>query len=138
MSLEVIRQDIVTSIEAAKIGFNQGYTLVIDYENRTQIDTQTQQDPYLAVAIKLIDGQQVDLHTSPIQRYVGQLHLTACVKEGTGSAQANNLLDFFYPKLQGKFLGRVRTHIASPVPMRPNLGWCLYSVIVPFWMDKIW
>jgi len=138
MSLEVIRQSLVTAVEAAKVGFSGGYTLLIEYDNRVAIDTQTQQNPYLMVSVKVIDGDQIDLHTNPTQRFTGQMYVTACVKEGTGTAKATQLLDHFYPRLQLKAFGPVRTRMAVPTRPVPNLGWMLYPVIVPFWMDKIW
>ena len=137
MSLELIRTDIVTAMEAAKVGFSLGYTLLIEYENRIVVDTKTQTKPFLTVEIIVTDGSQMELGNSPRHRILGQIHLCAVVPDGSGSADANKLLDWFIPKLHGKAFGTVRTHFAVPAKPTPHLGWQYYGVAIPFWSDQV-
>lgn len=136
MSLELARQDIVTAIEAAKVGAPVA-NLVIEYDNRILVDTATASGPFLSVRILNLDAYQADLSANAIHRFEGQIHLAAAVKEGSGAAAANTLLDFFYPKLQRKQFGSVRTHMAKTAKPVPHLGWVYYPVLIPFWFDRI-
>lgn len=136
MSQNNIRQAIVTAVEAAKVGAPV-LPLVIEYDNRIIVDTQTQTLPFLCVNVVFMDAFQADLSNTPIHRFVGQIHLAAAVKAGAGSADALKLLDFFYPQLQRKALGIVRTYMAKSAPMTPHLGWNYYTMLIPFWSDKI-
>ena len=137
MSLEAIRTSITTAVEAAKVGFLGGYTLVIEYDNRIIVDTQTQTNPFLQVRTKLLSAEQADISNSPIHRIYGQIHLAAVVKEGSGMKAAYDLLDHFYPRLQRKALGVIRTHMATLAPEIHHLGWCYYPVALPFWSDQV-
>lgn len=136
MGLETARQSIVTAIEAAKTG-NPVSGLIIEYDNRIIVDTQTQTNPYLAVQIMWMSGEQADLSATPLHRMWGQIHLAAVVKEGSGSAAANGLLDWFYPRLQRKAWGAVRTLMADYAPVKPWQGWVYYPVLTPFWYDVV-
>ena len=136
-TLEQARIDITTAIEAAKTGAPIS-PLLIEYDNRIVVDTQTQTKPYLAVHIKFMDGSQADLSKSPIHRMLGQIHIAAVAKEGSGSSDALKLLDFFYPQLHGRNMGVVRCRMAKLAPMAPHLGWNYYPVLIPFWFDKIY
>lgn len=136
MSRAQIRTDLVTAVEAAKTGFSPGYTLVIEYDNRIIVDTKTQTDPFMCVKILLLDGQQIGLSDDPKHRITGQLHIQAAVPEGEGVAKANELLDWFTPRLHRKALGTVRTQMAVMAKPTPHLGWEYHTVIVPFWTDQ--
>lgn len=135
MTMEAARQAIATAVEAAKAGAPVS-PLIIEYDNRTIVDTQTQTKPFLCVRMELMNARQADLNVKPIHRFDGQIHLAAAVKEGSGSAEALKLLDYFYPLLHQTALGILRTHMASPAPMVPHLGWCYYPMLIPFWFDK--
>lgn len=138
MSIEQIRQDLVTAVNALKASFAGGYPLVIEYDNTRAIDTQTQVNPYLMVDVKIIDMEQADLSDNPTHRVYGQLVLVAAIKEGSGVKAANLLLEHFYTKLQRKTFGSVRTHMATVAPNRPHLGWLYLPVVVPFWSDVLY
>jgi|DEB19_MinimDraft_2_1074335.scaffolds.fasta_scaffold62109_1 hypothetical protein len=135
MGLELARQAIATAVEAAKVG-SPTTPLIIEYDNRIIVDTQTQTKPFLCVNMVLMDGRQADLNAKPIHRFDGQIHIAAAVKEGAGSADALKLLDHFYPQLHQRALGILRTHMAKAAPMKPHLGWCYYPMLIPFWFDK--
>ena len=135
MSIEQIRIELVTAINALKPSFAGGYPLVIEYDNILEVDTQKQVNPYLQVDIKIIDMEQAELSDNPFHRVRGQLVLGAGVKEGQGVKAANLLLMHFYPKLQRKSFGLVRTHMATVGHTVPHLGWVYSPVIIPFWAD---
>ncbi len=135
MSLELAREAIVTAVEAAKVGAPVS-PLVIEYDNRIVVDTQTQSKPFLRIEIKYLDGYQADLSHNPIHRFNGYISVQAAVKDGSGTKDANALLEHFYPQLHKRSMGIVRTHMAKPVPEQPHQGWCYYSVIIPFWFDR--
>lgn len=135
MSLELIRRDVVAAVENLKAGFTPGYTLVIEYDNMVLVDTQTQVNPYLRIDVKIIDMEQADVSDNPTHRIYGQLVLGAGVKEGAGVGPANQILDYFYPRLQRKAFGGVRTHMATMAPEVSHLGWLYVPVIIPFWSD---
>jgi len=133
MSLEVIRKDIVTAIDAVKTAY--GKPLVIEYDNIVIVDTTTQVEPFLTVEIKITDSYQVELSNTPLKRYIGSVIVAAAVKQGKGSASGLKILDFFTPRLERKRFGTVRTHIAAAAPKREHLGWCYFAVSIPFWSD---
>lgn len=136
MSLDSIRQSVATAVGSALTGFTD-YSVVVEYDNRIVVDTQTQIVPFLTVETKLLDGFQADLSDKPIHRLLGQIHLAVAAPEGAGRAQANKLLDHLYPKLQRKKLGVIHTRMAVPAPERPHLGWVYYPVLIPFWSDQL-
>jgi hypothetical protein len=135
MSQEAARQAIVTAVEAAKTGAPVP-SLVIEYDNRIIVDTQTQSAPFLRVEIKYLDSYQADISHSPIHRFEGYISLQAAVKDGSGAKEANGLLEHFYPQLHKRSMGIVRTKMASAVPERQHQGWWYYSFNIPFWFDR--
>lgn len=137
MSLELARQLIVAAVEAAKVGAPVS-PLVIEYDNRVIVDTQTQTKPFLLVKLVYQDSFQADLSTRPTQRFLGDIHLAAAAKEGSGSAEALALLDYLYPQLQRKVFGSVHTGTASPAVAKLYRGWYYYPVLIPFRFDKIY
>lgn len=135
MSFDSTRQDIYTAVEAAKAGFTE-YAVTIEYDNNLVIDASSRELPFLRVRVKFLDGMQVDLSNAPIHRVLGQIHLAAAVKEGAGVSVGYRLLDHFYPQLQRKSLGAVRTHMAKVTDHVKIEGWVHLPVIIPFWTDK--
>ena len=135
MGLETIRVDITTAVKAAALLFT-AYPLIVEYDNREMVDTKTQTDPFLTVEIKMLDGEQADLSSNPTHRMYGQIHMSAAVPMGTGRSMANILLDHFYPRLQRKTLGTVKTEMAVPANRVEHLGWYYYPVLIPFWSDQ--
>lgn len=135
MSMEQARKDIVAAVELAKTGAPIS-PLIIEYDNRIVVDTQTQTKPYLAVHVKFMDGWQADLAAKPIHRIMGQIHLAAVCKMGSGSSDGLRLLDHFYPQLHQRSMGTVRTHMSKLTNKTEHLGWYYYPVLIPFWFDK--
>lgn len=137
MSLDQIRSALFSAVESAKVGFNGGYTLLIEYDNRIVVDTTKQTDPFLTVELDFSDSEQADLSNNPVQRYSGMLTLNAAVPLGSGRAQALKLLDWFYPQLQRKAFGVVRTEMARVRVERRHNNWVYYPVYVPFRSDQL-
>lgn len=131
---ESFRQAVVTAVEARKALW-PGFTLVVEYDNRIIVDTQTQTNPFLCVEIQYIDGEQVDLGGNPNHRTYGQLTVAAAVREGGGSKQANELLDHFYPALHLTTIDGARMWGAKPEKTKPHRGWVYYPVSIPFDFD---
>lgn len=135
MTIEAIRQALVSAVVAAKAGFPDE-SLQIEYENFSIIDPLQQVSPYLTVEIQLGSGWQADLGPNPIHRIAGLLILTAKVREGTGTAGACRVLDHFYPKLQRRRIGLSLTGMPSfPAGKVVNGVYC-QSVLIPFVADK--
>lgn len=131
---ESFRQAVVTAVEARKALWS-GYALIIEYDNRILVDTQTQTNPFLCVEIQYVDGEQVDLGGSPNHRTYGSLTVAAAVKEGSGSKQANELLEHFYPALHLTTIDGARMWGAKPEKSKPHRGWVYYPVSIPFDFD---
>lgn len=135
MGLDTIRQEVTTKVEEIKATFT-AYPLIIEYDNKLIVDTATQENPFLCCRVKLLDGYQRDYCDNPYHTIIGQIELAAAVKDGAGSAKANQLLDFFYPKLHRKSFGGVRTKMALPAPVQKHNGWHYYAVLIPLWTDQ--
>ena len=135
MSRELIRRDIVTAVEAIRANLVLPYPLVVEYDNVAVVDTKTQFDPFITVEIKYLSAEQADLGNNPLRRQWGQINLAAVVPEGSGTAKANQLLDWFIPRLGLRAFGSVRTHVVTDAPAKMHLGWVYYFVAVPFWAD---
>lgn len=139
-TLEDYRKSIVGAIEATKLTFAGGYPLVIEYDNRILVDTQKQTDPYLQVEIVYLGAEQADLSENPIHRLTGMIILTAKVKEGGGTAELNKLMEAFYPALQRKNFGDVRTFMSDIVTAKAQTkdGWVGLPVTIPFLIHKVY
>jgi len=137
MSLENIRQDIVTAVAQLVPTVGTSFTLKVEYPNIELINTKDQLDPFLSVDIKLIDAYQVDLSLTPTQRFIGQISLSVGVPKGSGMAVANNILGHFYKGLHRRMLGSVRTFMAEPTPtLKPIDDWVYVTMLVPFISDQ--
>jgi hypothetical protein len=133
MTVESNRQSIVTVIEQAKAAWLD-YTLAIDYENRQLLNLADQVDPYLAVDIVYMDGDQLDLGPNPLVCDYGQIVISAGMKEGGGTAKLMALLDHFRPYLQLRDdIGDVRTQAARIHKGVPRAGFWYVPMSIPFW-----
>lgn len=135
MTREEIRGVIVDLVEARAASWS-AWPLLIEYDNRLVVDLKTQQDPYLCIDIAYISGEQVDLAGTD-HRVYGQVHVMAAIREGGGTAKANQLLDFFVPALHMKASGGLRLWGSKPVSKQPHLNWVYYPVIIPFDADTL-
>lgn len=139
MGKEAIRQAIVTKIEALRSGYTDAAItgpLIVEYDNNLIVDTQKQSEPWMCVNIKFISAEQMELSDNPHHRFMGQIEIAGVQKEGSGSAAANRITDYFYPRLHRTAFGPVRTYMADTGPMHPHVGWCYYPMLIPFWSDQ--
>lgn len=138
MSREACRVAVVAAIEAAKATWS-AYTLVIEYDNRNVDIDALGGNPYLCVKLDFVTGYQVDYNKSPTYRGLGNIKLSAVVKEGAGSAKANELLEYFYTRLHMRNnMPPVRTFAVQHLRTEPpEKGEQAYSVNLPFFFDTI-
>jgi hypothetical protein len=134
-NIETYRQQLVSAVEVAKETYaNQD--LVIEYDNRYLVDMNTQTDPFLCVEVSYVGAAQADLSNKPVHKIAGMLILTAKVREGAGTANAYNLLDHFYEKLQFRVIGDCRMEMANIIRPAKLAGWWGISAIIPFRVNK--
>lgn len=134
-NIEAYRQQLVSAVEVAKETYaNQD--LVIEYDNRYLVDMNTQTDPFLCVEVSYAGAAQADLSNKPVHKIAGMLILTAKVREGAGTANAYNLLDHFYEKLQFRVIGDCRMEMANIIRPAKLAGWWGISAIIPFRVNK--
>lgn len=137
MSTEAVRIAIRTAVEARKTSW-AGPALNIEYDNML-LDMSAQSNAFLRVRTQFRDGWQVDLSSAPTHRMLGNILLEAVVKVGSGTKQANLLLDHFYPVLhRTDSMTPLRTLAAKPLPpSKPESGWLCVGMVIPFWYDNI-
>ncbi len=134
---ERARIAVVNKVEALRASFTV-YPLTVEYANGNVVNTALQTRPYLRVQIRYQDGQQIGLSLTPGHRLLGTIVVEACVKEGSGTRQANELLAHFYPALHMKdSIPPLRTLASrfAPVPLRD--GWTGEAALIPFWVDSL-
>lgn len=137
MSRERIRQDVATAVDALVDTYNltANPPLVVEYDNRIVVDTTKQVEPFMCVSLQFNDAYQPELQQK-LHRFMGFIKLSVASKEGSGTAKANAILDYFYPKLHATRHGTVRTLMADVVPDKPHLGWIYQTMVIPFWSDQ--
>lgn len=113
------------------------YPLFVEPDNETSLDQAAQTNPWLQVSIRQISGSQMDLADRPRVQQLGQILLSAVVKDGAGRQGAKALLDFCTPYFDMKDLGIVRTHAFEATAAKALNGWYYAPAIVPFWFDRI-
>lgn len=134
---EQIRIAVATKVGMLATTFTD-YPLLIEYTNGQKVNTATQTNPYLKVTVRYQDGQQVDLALQPGHRLIGTLILEACVKEATGTAEANKLLEHFYPALHlTDTMPPLRTMAARFSTKQAVNGWAAEAALIPFWTDSV-
>lgn len=137
--LDTVRQNVATEVETFKVAYEALYgPLQVEYENRDLLDPAAAASPFLAVEIYFNEGRQLDLSPNPIHKQLGQIVLTANTREGGGTAQATNLLDYFLVRLQMRRFGVLLCHAGS-FAGKPTtvLGWVKRSVMIPFEVNRI-
>lgn len=137
MSLETARQQIVTAVEAAKLTYVSTPPLLVEYDNRHNLDAYQGRTSYLCVDIQFLDSYQGDLGPTPFHRHIGAIMLEANVKEGYGTAEGLKILDHFGGLLHGRQFGIVRTMYFDSRPSSTKAGWHICRVAVPFWFDVV-
>lgn len=134
---EQARTALVEKLETLKAGWT-GYDLIIEYPNTVPVNMSEQNKPYLCVSMLFQDGMQIDLSTNPSHRVIGTIVLEAMLKEGSGTRQANELLEYFYPEIHMKdSIPPLRTMAARFASKPAKNGWIAEAAIIPFWYDSL-
>lgn len=134
---EGFRAAVVAAVETLKTSWVD-YTLLVEYDNRIVVDTQTQVNPFLCVHIVYTGGEQASLgQTQTHHRVYGSVIVSAAVKLGSGTKQANDLLEHFIPSLHLTSIGGARMWGASPEKDKEHRGWIYYPVVIPFDFDEL-
>lgn len=133
---ESVRTALVSKVETLKGSFT-AYPLKVEYANGVEVNTALQTHPYLKVWIVYQDGAQVNLASSPDYRLIGTIVVEACVKQGSGTKVANELLAHFYTALHMKdTIPPLRTLAARFSSKPPADGWATEAALIPFWADS--
>jgi hypothetical protein len=116
MSLETAELAVAARAEVARAAWAGAFALKLQLSNRNLVDLSVQQDPYVCVEVAWLDGFQADLNPKPVIRSVGQIVISAMVKENAGFADGARLRDHFIPYFERKDtgLGPLRTRAAVP------------------------
>lgn len=112
------------------------YPLVVEPDNRIVVDQATQTNPYLQVSIKMLSGEQLDMADRPKVEQRGQILLCVVVKENSGSAKAQALLDFLTPYFELQDFAQVRCHAFQAVSDSTVKGLTYYPGIINFWFTR--
>lgn len=135
MSLEIYRNQIITEVKLLTDSFT-AYPLIVEYDNLDNLDASQTENPHLCCELKFIDGRQADLADKPVHRITGMLILTAKARASKGTIGCYRLLEHFYPKLQGKFIGDCKMMMADFDPPRLVSGWWGTSVLITFHANR--
>lgn len=130
-TLTQLRQTVMATVQQI-VNDHHDYPLVVETTNRDLVDQASQTDPYLQVVVAVMTGDAAELGPNPTIRRDGQILLSAVVKDGAGTADAEALLDFVLPYFSTQQLGIVQCQAAHPVQGREVNGWWYEPAIVPF------
>jgi hypothetical protein len=126
-----LRETIMATIAQAAASYT-AYPVTIETSNRDVVDQVGQTNPYLQVTIANMGGEQTELGPNPLIKRSGQILLAAVVKDGTGTADAEALRDYFMAQLSTAQLGIVQCQAGYPVQGRPLKGLWFEPAIIPF------
>ena len=114
------------------------YALQVEYDNKLTVNRATQSLPFLCVSMVYVDGEQIALGPNGGNRAIGVIVLEANVKEGSGTAEANALLDYFYPQIhKTDSMPPLRTYVAKFSSKPAKDGWVAQAALIPFWYDSL-
>lgn len=132
---EEVRKALTSKVEMLRLTWPE-FTLLVEYDNFDTVNLATQSDPFLCISMVYQGGFQAALGPAAPTRVMGTLVVEAKVKAGSGTAQANRLLEHFYPALHmTDSMLPLRTFAArfSSAPARS--GWVAQAALIPFWYD---
>jgi len=134
---EQVRVALATKINST-LALWADYPLEVEYDNKMTVNRATQSNPFLCVSMVYMDGEQIALGENGGNRVMGVIVLEANVKEGSGTAQANTLLDFFYPVVhKTDSMPPLRTQAAKFSSKPAKDGWVAQAALIPFWYDSL-
>jgi len=109
------------------------YTLLIETDNRDIVDLASQTNPFICASIINLSGEQLDLGAAPRTRQYGQIQLAIAAKQGKGTGDIEDLLDFIAPYFSMKDFATVRCFAISLQKPRKEKEWYYQPLIIPFY-----
>lgn len=132
MSMTQARQAVMAVVQQI-VNDHLSYPLAVERDNRATVDISQQENPFLQVSILHLGGGQAELGPNPNIRHDGQIVISAVVKDGDGTADAEALLDFVLPYFSTQSLGALQCEAAVMTKGREHLGLWYQPAIVPFY-----
>jgi hypothetical protein len=126
-----LRQTVMTVVNKI-VADHTSYPLKVETANRDPIDHATQSGPYLQVVVAPMHGEQAELGRNAAVKYEGQILISAVVKDGAGTVDAEELIDFVLPYFSEQTLGVLQCQAAYPAGGRAHGGLWYESLIVPY------
>lgn len=108
------------------------YQLAVETANRHVVDATAQTNPFLQVVVVPMGGEQAEIGQNPNVRHDGQIRISAVVKDGAGTADAEDLIAFVLPYFSTKALGQLQCHAGVEVGGRADKGLWYQMAIVPY------
>lgn len=130
------RTEIQTVLAAIQAAWTT-YTLIIELDNRDQVDQSTQTNPYLQASISMLSAEQADMGDRPLVEQRGQIVLSVVAKEGTGMAPSTALLDFITPYFDLKAFGLVKCHAVQAYKSKSFKGWEYSPLLINFYFHRL-
>jgi hypothetical protein len=127
------RTEIMTAVQAF-VDAQSNPKPLVESNNKTIVNQDTQEVPYLKVSIMPMNGDgQASLGQNALNRQDGQILVSACAKGGTGEMAANALLEALLPYLDKQDFGLVKTHAVRVVEPKDVKGWWYANAIIPYY-----
>lgn len=129
-----------TAIRDAVVGYlNPLYvaaypSIPIVYDNGP-FDWNNPPETFVEVELEFYGGEQVGMAASPRRRISGYLYVCVRTREGRGSREALQLIDWFSNTLKFARVGTVVFREPEPEPSDGPPGWYFLHVKVPFLSD---
>lgn len=136
MSMELARQDLYGALEAARQAWPD-WSLDLQTGNNNLIDISMQERPYVTAEVVFMGGEQASLGSKPLVATYGHLVLGFCIKEAQGTAQVYKIADHFARFVEFKDFAIARTRAFAPQKAKPDRGWYVLPVLVPFWYHRV-
>lgn len=127
----------ITAVIKQVIADHTSYPLVVEEQNRNEVDQVTQTNPYLKVEVKFFSADQMDMADHPRVEQWGQIFLTAMCKPGQGTVGVKTLIDFVRPYFELKQIGIVHCRAVSAVDGKEVKGVWREPAIVNFYYHRI-
>jgi len=134
MNMEGIRTALITAMD-----FNWGLThpnIQVLYENTIPVNLDALGGAFIGCEIEFTAATQVSLEFSPTYRISGYMVLTAFLKEGHGTKQIYEHLDYLFSIFQHKNFAGVHTGTPTFGRTGQHNNFYFVELRVPFWADS--
>lgn len=110
-------------------------TIAVKYDNRDTFRAEDE-NVYVDFQVHFVDSYQADISPSPNHRTLGMLTVAVYAKEGRGSKEVNDVLEYFGVGLQQHNFSPVRTYMQKRVQTKTAKGWWGQAKAIPFEFDR--